>query len=157
MNDIALRIKELIEKQDLSNKEFAKRLSINPSIISHILSGRNKVSLQVVEQIVKEFTNVSLDYLLLGSGSIFKEVTNVNYNSSLVDNSEKPPTEEKSAENIAPALEIITSQEEKNPISEIKTPTKKKEINPLLDQNSELKIDQVIIFYADGSFKIYKP
>mgnify|MGYP003625025450 CR=1 FL=1 len=134
--DIALRIKELIENQGLSNKEFAKRLSINPSIISHILSGRNKVSLQVVEQIVKEFTNVSLDYLLLGTGSLFKGVTNVNYNSNL------QPEEER----INPA-----SLDQDQP----KSPEKYKQKSKV-ELNSNKEIDQVIIFYADGSFKIYK-
>lgn len=135
--DIALRIKELIENQGLSNKEFAKRLSINPSIISHILSGRNKVSLQVVEQIVKKFTNVSLDYLLLGSGSLFKGVTNVNYNSNLQHEGE---------ERINPA-----SLDQDEP----KSPEKYKQKSKV-ELNSNKEIDQVIIFYADGSFKIYK-
>lgn len=135
--DIALRIKELIENQGLSNKEFAKRLSINPSIISHILSGRNKVSLQVVEQIVKEFTNVSLDYLLLGTGSLFKGITNVNYNSNL-----QPEEEERINQ---------ASLEQDQPKSPEKYEQKSNE-----DLNSNKEIDQVIIFYADGSFKIYK-
>lgn len=157
MNDIALRIKELIEKQDLSNKEFAQRLSINPSIVSHILSGRNKVSLQVVEQIVKEFTNVSLDYLLLGSGSLYKNVTNVNYNSNPTEILEKTQSEEILEKNALTPSETSLKKEEEIPSPEIKTPIKKKESDPLLFQNPEQEIDQVIIFYADGSFKIYKP
>lgn len=142
MNDIALRIRELIDSENLSNKEFAQRLSINPSIISHILSGRNKVSLQVVEQILKEFTNVSLDYILLGTGSLFKEVTNVNYNSVPISEPISKELVEKRAEIPVPLMEKSDKKELKN-------------VKPPIPSSSE--IDQVIIFYNDGSFKIYKP
>ncbi len=142
MNDIALRIRELIEKENLSNKEFAQKLSINPSIISHILSGRNKVSLQVVEQIVKVFTNVSLDYLLLGSGSLYKGITNVNYNSNSEPKQKVMAEEEKTLKK-APQIPIEAKE------------NKEKKIQPNILNSSE--IDQVIIFYNDGSIKVYKP
>lgn len=142
MNDIALRIKELIDNENLSNKEFAQRISINPSIVSHILSGRNKVSLQVVEQIVSEFTNVSLDYLLLGKGALEKDVTNVNYNSNSAFVSPPNTVELEKQETIA--KEVIPEPEKK-----VEVPL------PLVPSNSD--IDQIIIFYSDGSFKIYKP
>lgn len=146
MNVIALRIKELIEKEKLTNKEFAQKLSINPSIISHILSGRNKVSLQVVEQIVKEFTNVSLDYLLLGSGAIYKEIPNVIYNSNLSEIQEDQ--EENKPDPILSIKAISRDAETTDKREENLTPTS-------IPRSQE--IDQIIIFYADGSFKIYKP
>src|SRR5690606_15301731 len=77
MEDIAQRIKELIDDQGLSNTDFAKETNLNPAIISHILSGRNKPSLQVINQIKDSFTNVNLDYLITGSGQMYIDVTNV--------------------------------------------------------------------------------
>ena len=79
MENISLRIKELIDDRKLSNSEFAKEIGVNPSIISHILSGRNKVSLQIIEAVKRSFTNVNLDYLLTGSGELFQNVTNVKH------------------------------------------------------------------------------
>lgn len=70
MDEVASRIAELIETKSLTNKQFADRLSLNPAIVSHILSGRNKPSLYVIQQIEKEFTDVNIAYLLNGKGSL---------------------------------------------------------------------------------------
>ena len=78
MDEIAKRIKDLIDKEGLTNGEFASRIHVNPAIISHILSGRNKPSLQVIQSIKDNFTNVNLDFLLSGTGDLFSEFTNVN-------------------------------------------------------------------------------
>ncbi|MDZ7849168.1 MAG: helix-turn-helix transcriptional regulator [Owenweeksia sp.] len=78
MRSIADRIRELIDSKGLSNTEFAKATDLNPAIISHILSGRNKPSLQVISHIKSAFTNVNTDYLLAGEGNLYKQFTNVN-------------------------------------------------------------------------------
>lgn len=76
MDPIALRVVELMEKTGLSNKELADRLDLNPAIISHISSGRNKPSLNVIQALVTEFTNVNIEYLLNGKGDLFKSRRN---------------------------------------------------------------------------------
>jgi|AACY02.2.fsa_nt_gi Helix-turn-helix. len=70
MDEVASRIAELIETKSLTNKQFADRLSLNPAIVSHILSGRNKPSLYVIQQIEREFTDVNIAYLLNGKGRL---------------------------------------------------------------------------------------
>ncbi|WP_421753516.1 helix-turn-helix domain-containing protein [Croceimicrobium sp.] len=73
MEDIAARIKELIADQGLSNKDFAQSIDVAPAIISHVLSGRNNPSLHLIQQITNVYTNVNLDYLLNGKGSMYED------------------------------------------------------------------------------------
>ena len=73
MDDISKRIAEILDRSGLSHSEFASRLGVSGATISHLLSGRNKPSLQVLTRIKREFTNVNWDYLLLGEGALFNE------------------------------------------------------------------------------------
>ena len=66
------RIKLLMEKEKLSPKVFADMVGIQPSVISHILSGRNKPSMDVVQKILNTFRTVSTDWMLLGFGPMYR-------------------------------------------------------------------------------------
>jgi hypothetical protein len=68
------RVVQLIEKTSISNASFSDATGISTVILSHISSGRNKVSLTAVEQILKAFVNVNADWLILGHGSMFKSI-----------------------------------------------------------------------------------
>jgi transcriptional regulator with XRE-family HTH domain len=66
------KIRLLLEKEKLTPKEFATKISIQPSAVSHFLSGRNKPSIDVVRKILKAFPNINPDWLLLDSDIIYK-------------------------------------------------------------------------------------
>jgi len=68
------RVVQLIEKTSISNASFSEATGISKVILSHISSGRNKVSLNAVKQILKAFGNVNADWLILGHGSMFKSI-----------------------------------------------------------------------------------
>ena len=65
------RIQNIIEKYGLSPNAFAQEIDVNRSTISHILSGRNKPSIDVLQKILKRFSKVSASWLLLGRGDMF--------------------------------------------------------------------------------------
>lgn len=62
------RIKQLLDWQQLSPTQFADRIGIGRPVISHILSERNKPSLEVMRSIKAAFPEVSTDWLLDGLG-----------------------------------------------------------------------------------------
>ncbi|MCH1472808.1 MAG: helix-turn-helix domain-containing protein [Bacteroidia bacterium] len=66
------RVVQLIEKTSVSKAAFSEATGISTVILSHISSGRNKVSLTAVEQILKAFSNVSAKWLIFGQGSMFE-------------------------------------------------------------------------------------
>ena len=85
------RIQKIIENYNLTSNSFAHEIEVNRSTISHILAGRNKPSIEVVQKILKRFNSISSDWLLLGNGNM--EISNNNNNvqskSSIVKTSEK--------------------------------------------------------------------
>jgi len=147
MNEIALRIKELIDSSELSNTEFANKIDTNPAIISHILSGRNKPSLQLIQNINSNFTNVNLSYLVSGIGSLYKEEPiEVPQPESNFSNYNMPAEGIRHAS--IPGTTDITSpdKEDYSP----PTPTSEPE-------KTEGEIEKVMIFYTNGKFKAYRP
>ena len=61
------RIKKIIDDNDLTNSEFAEKIGVPKSSISHLLSKRNKPSLDIITKISEEFHYISTDYLIFGS------------------------------------------------------------------------------------------
>lgn len=80
------RVEQLVEKTSRSKSAFSIATGISTVILSHISSGRNKVSLTAVEQILKAFPSVSSDWLVLGKGSMFKDALEDDIASELQDN-----------------------------------------------------------------------
>lgn len=126
------RIKTIIEYYNLSSSTFAEKIDVPRSSISHLLSGRNKPSLDFIMKVDKAFDDVNLDWLLYGKGS-FNKKSEVN-NTSLFNTFEK--------EN-----KITEKQEVTQEVDIIET--KEKIIN---DNKSIVK---VILLFDDGSFKAF--
>lgn len=61
------RIKKIIENNDLTNSEFAEIIGVPKSSISHLLSERNKPSLDIITKISEKFDEITTDYLIFGS------------------------------------------------------------------------------------------
>ena len=64
------RITKIMQKEEMSSVQFAEKIDISPSSLSHILNGRNKPSLEVVMKIHKACSYVNLSWLLYGEGEM---------------------------------------------------------------------------------------
>ena len=62
------RIAHIIRAKNLTAAEFAIRLGIQPSNISHLLSGRNNPSLDFVRKLKETFPEYNLDWIIFGTG-----------------------------------------------------------------------------------------
>ncbi|MFY0604333.1 MAG: helix-turn-helix transcriptional regulator [Flavobacteriaceae bacterium] len=67
------RIKKILEYYELTASLFADRIGVQRSSISHILSGRNKPSLDFILKITGEFPDVDIYWLLNGKGTFPKK------------------------------------------------------------------------------------
>jgi len=74
--DINQRIEVLKNHFKLSNVEFAEKIEVQPSTLSHIFSGRNRPSVDFILKIKRVFPTISLNWLLLGEGSMEEEKEN---------------------------------------------------------------------------------
>ena len=65
------RIRALMNHMGMSQKDFAKEIRISPGTLSSIFSGRNKPTLNVINNIHERFPEVNMDWLMNGKDEMF--------------------------------------------------------------------------------------
>lgn len=132
--NFAKRLQKILDYYSISATTFSEKIDFNRSTISHLLSGRNKPSLEFVMKVLHEFPEVELYWLLNGTGSFPSS------KSSLPDNHLKTPDT------------ISTTAKSKH------TKILDSEHTPTAYSPSEFDntIERIVIFYKDGSFKSYQ-
>ena len=123
------RLNEIMVNNNLNSASFAEQIGVQRSSVSHVMSKRNKPSLDFILKIVNSFQEVTLDWLLF-------------------DNNLKPSPSAKSVgkfvktqidSNLKKSPNVLTNKQ--SPM-EIKT-------------NSD--VVQIIQIYRDGSFLTFLP
>jgi transcriptional regulator with XRE-family HTH domain len=152
------RIKQIMSTYGLTAGQFAETLGTQASGISHILSGRNKPSLDFITKVLIKFPEIDYNWLVLGKGSMkqlpFKkqEIGEI----SLFETENLPQTEqlntkkEPEKELIEPTIEQVQVKE---PINEepIEVPCENKEKEP--EQQKRREINRIIVFYNDNTYE----
>ena len=126
------RIQKIIEENELSAAAFADKIGVQRSSISHILSGRNKPSLDFILKILNAFPTIQSSWLLLGAES---EVSETSTSPSLF-----PPTPTKS----------IKEKAIETPIPDIS-----KNITDSTPSSQNKEVERVTVFYSDGTCSTY--
>lgn len=72
----AKRLQKVMDYYGESASSFAEKIQVQRSSISHVLSGRNKPSLEFVLKVVSSYPEVELYWLLNGKGAFPAAYTN---------------------------------------------------------------------------------
>ncbi len=65
------RINLLLKAKNITARQFAEEIGIQPSGISHILSGRNNPSLDFVLKVMKRWPEINISWLMFGKGEMY--------------------------------------------------------------------------------------
>jgi transcriptional regulator with XRE-family HTH domain len=102
------RFKEILEDNNYTASALADELEIQRSSISHLLSGRNKPSLDFILKLLKKFPEINMYWLLNGVDPKYKSDK-----APFKDNSiEHTPTKDNQDKNIIP-IEAISNKNKK--------------------------------------------
>lgn len=135
------RIKLILDYYNLSASTFADMIDVPRSSISHLLSGRNKPSLDFVIKVEKAFDEIELDWLVYGRGTFPKS------KSTVINKEEKSPmTESPSLFNENPVFEQQPEKKSNTPFSG----------NEQKGVPVEKRIKNIVVLYNDGTFEDYK-
>ena len=63
------RIKQIIEREGMSQSQFADFIGVNRPTLSHVLAGRNNPSLDIMMSIHRKFPQINVLWLFDGIGS----------------------------------------------------------------------------------------
>ena len=132
------RIAHIMRAKNLKASDFASLLGIQPSGISHILSGRNQPSLDFIKKIKETFPEYNLDWIIFGSGPMTTSEPLLFRPESLTD----------SLSNLVPEPEIGTTEQ---------LPDSAPSTSFVPQVNSFRSIKAVMILYNDGTFENFSP
>lgn len=135
------RIAHIIRAKNLTAADFAIRLGIQPSNISHLLSGRNNPSLDFVRKLKDTFPEYNLDWIVMGKGPM---TVSEPYAMPV---SETNFPEMKAEENKAEVLEGTLFAATEMPY--------KSEKQQYPSQNNGLK--KLVLVYDDNTFEVLLP
>jgi transcriptional regulator with XRE-family HTH domain len=130
------KIEKLILGLGLTSTRFADFIGINRPIISHILSGRNKPSLEIIQKIVTKFPELGYNWIAedepLDMNLVAEIAKNQDFNHLFAN---MYPSRELN-ENNDPSLqpELFNSHAVKNK-----------------------QIEKIVVFYSDNTFKQFDP
>lgn len=152
--DFGKRIQILMDYYALSASAFADSLAIGRSSISHILSGRNKPSLDFVLKIVERYDEVAMEWLLSGKGVFPKSKENFKTTADIAPTiSSTDDTPENSSVGTTTAQDLFNQTVPDSPIG-ISENTHANQ-PPSSQVSTTKEIDRIVIFYADGTFSSY--
>jgi len=129
IEDFIKRLEKILDYYSLTASSFADKIGVQRSSMSHLLSGRNKPSLDFILKILEVFPEVDLYWILNGKGDFPKNNNTQSEAHAPISN----PTEHKNQSDF-----------------------KKDALYPVNLSNDD-KVERIIIFYKNGTFKEYQP
>jgi transcriptional regulator with XRE-family HTH domain len=150
-DDFIKRLEIILDYYSLSASSFADKIGVQRSSLSHLLSGRNKPSLDFILKILDVFPDVDLYWILNGKGTFPKNGSEKenHIEGQLKQNIPTPTTKQNISENL---FSDMQKAENSNSLE-----MKKTEINISTKTNSSEEVEKIIMFYKNGTFKSYFP
>jgi transcriptional regulator with XRE-family HTH domain len=123
------RVLHLMQREQLTPAEFAAKLGIDRTSISHFISGRNQPSRVFIEKMLSAFPTLNARWLILGEGEPYSAATS-------------PPTLFEAAESVDTPVTFVKTNVTTTPAT-VPTP-------PVIQH--EKKIEEIVVFNSDGTF-----
>ncbi|KAF2337148.1 helix-turn-helix domain-containing protein [Flavobacterium daemonense] len=155
IDDFVKRLEIILEYYGINASSFADKIGVQRSSMSHLLSGRNKPSLDFVMKILEVFPDVDIYWLLNGKGSFPKNSDEiVPPKSSSISEIDQNPAPTLFNENFAGADLFSEINYAKENTSENINHASEKNLPFSLEKK---EIEKIIFFYKNGTFKVYVP
>lgn len=161
------RITQFLINENISSAEFADKIGVQRSSVSHVLNGRNSPSTSFIQKMLYTYKNLNSRWLLLGEGTMFNSpgsikqepslfpdtkdnsISVVNSESQNVKTTNKNTLNNNVSQNMQSSLKSIKSSEQ-NP--------QKQEITEAMNKTSDIKdVERIILFHKDKTFTEYIP
>ncbi len=132
IDDFTKRLQKIIDFYGENASSFAEKIGVQRSSISHILSGRNKPSLDFILKLLSAYPDVELYWLLNGKGHFPADSNNLE--ATFREQETIPDKAATYSSNVD-----IPVQNTDKAFSE-----------------QDKSIERIVIFYSDGTFKSFK-
>lgn len=141
MDDFVNRLKFILDYLDVSASIFADKIGVQRSSLSHLLSGRNKPSLDFILKINEVYPEFCLEWLMKGENDFLTEQKDTS--TPLFESQKK---ESKSSK--------LKSEKQNIPVQP-PAPVSAENVSDLLSNSDKSEIESIVVLYKNGTFKKY--
>lgn len=161
------RIEKIMLENSMSASQFADKIGVPRSGLSHVLKGRNKPSLDYVLKVLNAFPQIDSNWLLTGADSDNNTIDD----KEIEENNKETAVEDINIKSTMSSISTINKRISENKGSIIKEimPKESKESSSIINDedaapyytkshkiNSNNKeIAKIVFFYKDGSFEVF--
>lgn len=152
------RILLILKTKNISSSQLADEIGVQRSNISHILSGRNKPSLEFIKKILDRYKDINMEWLINGKGPMQKEIVPANPDLFTI-------LESNGAKMISAEQEKQAEIKETRPVENTTNKFDEADIQKVIESipihlnrsNETKEIERIVILYKDKSFSTYHP
>lgn len=149
------RINLILRAKNITARQFAEEIGIQPSGMSHILGGRNNPSLDFAVKVLKRYPEIDANWLLLGKGAMYGEGESLSAEPTAHQTAEPMPQQEVKGETYAESkVEDYQATYVAVPPQEVE----RKEVvedDELLDE--EPQPVRMLLIYSDNTYEVLTP
>lgn len=136
---VSERFQKFMENEKVTAAKLADILEVQPSAISHILSGRNKPSFDLILKLTSKFPRFNIEWLITGKGNMYK----VAIQQSLFDSVTNTHI------NTEPPKKNIETNQDDSPNTQ--------KITNVNSRQEGRTVKKIVMFYSDNTFDIFSP
>jgi DNA-binding XRE family transcriptional regulator len=149
------RIRQIMESKHMNQQVLAQFIEMSPASLSSIFNDRTKPTLNIVEAIKKKIPDISTDWLMFGSGSMYLDANSASptpsstpssASESMLDFSDTPVI---ASDFVQPTTQISNSVKSTRPISA------REEIK-IIDKTPR-RVTEIRVFYDDQTWESFIP
>ena len=141
------RIRVILEKENLTAKQFASLTDMQVSNVSHLLSGRSNPSLDSTQKILTAFPSLNPEWLLFGKQPMYKHEKLVQY-----DLFGQPIKNEANFQTSA-SLSPVTMPEIESKPSVNQQIVHDVVVKEVVKEMPAKKIQRIVVYYSDNTFE----
>ena len=157
------RINLILRAKNLTARQFAEEIGIQPSGMSHIMSGRNNPSLDFVTKVIRRYPEIDANWLLLGRGEMYASAQ------PSVSQLSQPVVEVPREEPTLFGDEIESTQKAEPQPYEIPVSAPQPQVDeyapayiatppiPVDEEEDAPQLQRILFFYNDNTFREYRP
>jgi len=168
------RINQFLAHESISPAEFADKIGVQRSSVSHVLNGRNYPSAAFIQKMLSSYKALNPRWLLLGEGTMFEVKSGQAQEPPLLQFSDEKGTLKAQIPPISEVIPTVVTQLSQPQIdkplstenkidSPLKTVSPVQTVPPqnvseiLLPELSEKEVERIVLFYKDKTFTAYTP
>ncbi len=149
------RIKAIMEHYHMNQQMFAQFVNVSSATLSGIFNGRTKPTLPIVESIKNKIPNLSVEWLMFGSGAMFFE-------DSGTDSKDDIPTSDNESEAMIdfgsqPDSPTPSLSDQPKAQSVQNTPNKIAKTEVKFIDKPQRHITEIRVFYDDQTWETFAP